>query len=729
MSSDSTIRTYGLSNSGIDVNALVTQLMTAARKPYNALEQKQTLTEYKKEAYSNIYTSINDFNNNTVSNFQLQKTLSPRTVSSSAASVATITAAGDAPTVSHSLAVTQVASGITESSNAAITTGSSKNTMATQFGLTTNSSVMINGVPISIDRTKSINSVVSAINNSTAGVTASYDTITDRFFLYSNNTGSASGIDFTGTNAAGSNFLTQNLKLNVYSSVDSTGITSSDSLLMADSNATLQSQFAGLSGVFQLNVNGNVLKIDTATDSIQSVMKQINKLVDDSGNKIATASYDNGKFTVKANNGAVPLSLSGSDAASINFLNQQLNLKVDSSTAINAGGLSSSANVMVTNAAALSGAVSNKLGQQFSGLSGSFNLNIYDGTTTSKINIDTATDSIQSIMDKINGLKDSSGQQFATASFKDGKFTLQSKNSGTTLDLSGSDAAAMNFLTNQLELNVTSNKKGQDAKFKLDGVSMTEAKNQFTVAGISYSLLSTGTTTASVALDTDAVVKNMQSFVDAYNKVLGSLNSKVNEKYDVKYPPLTDEQRSSMSDTNISLWTDKAKTGLLQNNSILRSLSQAMQNTLTNSVQGISGQYTTAASLGITTGDWTQQGKLSLDSEKLKAALLADSSIAYKIFGTTGPAGAASGIAVQLNGILTDASKSIVAEAGTSAAYNNDKISTLGRSINDMTTQLKTMNDKLDLQQDRYYNQFSAMETALSKLNSQTTYLSSMLGG
>lgn len=717
--SNNSIRSYGYSNSGIDVDSVVTKIMDAKRTSYYNLEKKQTLAEYRKEAYNKLYTSMKDFNKNTVNSMGMQKTLSARTVSSSDASVASITASADAPTVTHSLSVTQLASGVTEVSTGAITTGSSKDTLSQQFGINSGNFLLnINGKSVTVKSTGSINDLVSSINNANADVTASYDTTNDRFYLYSKSTGSSSGIDFSGTSDTGLEFLTDCLKLNIYSGVDSTGATSTNGVT-ASANQTLSNQF-GTSGTMSLQLNGQTVSI-AATDTMQNVIDNINGLVNGAGNSFVKASYVDGKFKLRDIDGS-NVRLSGSDAAAINFLKNQLKLNVTDASTIDTTGVASSSKVVATGA----NTISNALQDQFSNVSGSFSLRIYDGTTTSTISIDTSK-SINDIITSINNIGT------VTASFTDGKFTIKAKDANTTLDFSRSDIKAIDFLHNNLDLNITNARKGQDAKVQVDGVSMTQSKNQFTVAGISYNIKATGSTTASVALDTESVTKSVQSFIDSYNSILKSLNDAVGEEYDSDYLPLSSSEKEDMSENDISTWTAKAKTGILQNDSILNSISQAMQSALTNPVSGITGSYITAESIGIISGDWTQKGQLTLDTDKLTAALEADPDILYKIFGTTGKTDATNGVSARLNDIFETTSKNttlmdqLVTKAGTSASAKSDKKSSLGIDINAMKTRLSEMNDKLNTEQERYYNQFTAMEAALSKLNSQTSYLTSLL--
>jgi len=52
----------------------------------------------------------------------------------------------------------------------------------------------------------------------------------------------------------------------------------------------------------------------------------------------------------------------------------------------------------------------------------------------------------------------------------------------------------------------------------------------------------------------------------------------------------------------------------------------------------------------------------------------------------------------------------------------------MASEYSDYTTTIKKWEDKLSEQEDYYYKKFSAMETALAKLNSQTSSLSGLFG-
>jgi flagellar hook-associated protein 2 len=58
----------------------------------------------------------------------------------------------------------------------------------------------------------------------------------------------------------------------------------------------------------------------------------------------------------------------------------------------------------------------------------------------------------------------------------------------------------------------------------------------------------------------------------------------------------------------------------------------------------------------------------------------------------------------------------------------NESIDLTQNKMSDLDDEISTLEDKLDDMAERYYNKFSAMETALSTLNSQASYISSLFG-
>ncbi len=292
---------------------------------------------------------------------------------------------------------------------------------------------------------------------------------------------------------------------------------------------------------------------------------------------------------------------------------------------------------------------------------------------------------------------------------------------------------------------------GVDAKVELDGTALTRSANTFTEAGITYTLSKVTTESAEVDVsqDTDAVYDVINNFVTAYNKLLETINGKLDEEYDSDYPPLTEAQEEEMSDTEIESWNEQAQTGLLANDMTLSAMIRKMRTAVMSSVSGVTDTLT---SIGITTSTYTEQGKLHIDEDTLKAAIAEDPEAIKSLFtqssasysGTTTVRTLTSsersvrtseeGIAYKLYDILQDYVGTIRDTSGNKglllekAGMENDTSDT----DNSLTTQLESLADKIEAEEERldevedwYYDKFTAMETALSTLSSQYSIISS----
>lgn len=718
-----TNRIFGLSGSGLDVDQLVKEAMKAQRSRYDTLYQKKTQLEWKKTGYNDMYKAINDFRNNTVFNYKLASTLSPKNASTNNENVS-VTAGADAASTNHSLIVTNMAEGVNLTSSGKITTGSSKTTIASQFGLTPGQKFTIkltNGTSskeIEVDTDKSIYEFVSAVNDAGVNIKANYDTTLDRLFLNTSNTGSNAEIDFSGSSDAGLSFIKDNLKISTVAA-PVTSVTGMDNIGLNPLKAPLANQFADMAaaGPFDISiedtVNGNIqtVTIDPQTDTLESVMAKIN---DPAALPSASAfvRYDASSGKMEIFSGvAHALKITSSDADGTALLSNDLKLPTDipmSATSTGSIGLST--------AKALDDTLAHQLG-----VTGSINLNINGKSVT--VN---ATDTVNGLLDKINNMGAN-----ATASYNATTGKIEIEATSGTLDFSQNGADGLSFLNDKLKLQVAN--VGQDADITLDGIQFTESSNVFTIAGLTYTLKGESATpiTVSVHDDIDQTVENVKKFIDAYNKMLDSVNSAIDDPVYRDYLPLTTDQKAEMKDSEITLWEQRAKSGLLHNDPALQSLAYGMRDILASNIAGLDGQYKNAASIGITTGGYAEKGKLYLDDAgetKLREALQQDPDIVYKIFGSKSDNVNEQGLAVRLYDKLKECTDKIETTAGTTASATYDTQSTLGKEINDYDDRMYDMNKRLKDMEDRYYEQYSALETALYKMNQQSSWLSQQLG-
>ena len=279
----------------------------------------------------------------------------------------------------------------------------------------------------------------------------------------------------------------------------------------------------------------------------------------------------------------------------------------------------------------------------------------------------------------------------------------------------------------------------RDAIIYYNGVKYTGDSNTMTINGMTITAKAKTDTAVNVEVsaDTDAAYNNVKKFVKAYNELIEEMNKYYSEK-DAGYDALTEDERSKLSDTQIEKWEEKAKQGLLRRDTTLQTLLSDMRTMLNKGVQVTLADGSTKtmslASIGIVTGDYTENGKLHImgDEEdenyasqenKLRAALEGNDNLVSQIIGGTTEN---KGVGTQMYDYLRKSMTRIEGVRSTQTFYN-DK--TMDSEIDDYDDEIDKWEEKLQALEDKYYNQFAKMESAMAKMQSQQSYLSSLFGG
>ncbi len=362
-------------------------------------------------------------------------------------------------------------------------------------------------------------------------------------------------------------------------------------------------------------------------------------------------------------------------------------------------------------------------------------LGINVGTTFSVNGKDFVVDEKSTINDFTSALS----KMGVSASFDaaQGRFYINASKTGAANDfnVTSNDSSALDILG----LGSKSTKvDARDAIIYYNDVKYTSDSNTMTINGMTITAKAKTDTDVNieVSADTDAAYNTIKNFVKAYNDLIEEMNKYYNEK-DAGYDALTDDEKSSLSDTQIEKWEEKAKQGLLRRDSTLQTLLSNMRTTLNQGVTVTLADGTTKtmslASLGIVTGDYSENGKLHIlgdedDEEyasqdnKLRAALESEDNIVSQIIGGTTEN---KGVGTQMYDYLRKSMTRIEGVRSTQTFYN-DK--TMDSEIDDYDDEIDKWEEKLKALEDKYYDQFAKMESAMAKLQSQQSYLSSLFG-
>ena len=274
-----------------------------------------------------------------------------------------------------------------------------------------------------------------------------------------------------------------------------------------------------------------------------------------------------------------------------------------------------------------------------------------------------------------------------------------------------------------------------DAEAVVDGATMTSSSNTLVVNGLTLNMNDTTYNKTTGEYDTVNVTvsKNTESTYNLIKEALTSYNELVDEMSELyyadsarDYDPLTDEQKEAMTDDEIEQWESKIKSALLRRDTTLGSLMSSMRTALQSSYTDEDGNSYSLSTYGIVTGAYTEYGKLHIygDSEDSTYATYDDRLQAALDEDPDKVMDALSNIFTNLYTTLSDkCAKTSISSALT--FYNDKQYSTYLTSYQE---DLEEIEDRITELSDRYYEQFTAMETALSNLQSQTSSLSSLFG-
>lgn len=313
-----------------------------------------------------------------------------------------------------------------------------------------------------------------------------------------------------------------------------------------------------------------------------------------------------------------------------------------------------------------------------------------------------------------------------------GRFYLSSKATGTengfTIDTDADTLA-------KLGLDYSTDTKGKidasDAKITYNGVDYTSSSNSFSINGLTIEVNKVGEEqNFTVDTDVDGIYDKVKNFVKEYNSLISEMNTLYNADSSRGYEPLTSDEKDAMTEEEVKNWETKIKDSLLRRDDTISSLLTSMRTTLNKSVEvmGSNGQTSrySLASFGIVTGTYTEKGQLHIEGDaddsdysgkddKLKAAITANPEALIKTLTTLG---------TEMYENFQKAMKKT--ESSSALTFYNDV--TLDKEIKEKKENVKSLQEKMQDEEDKYYKQFSAMETAMAKLQSQQTYVSQLFG-
>jgi len=364
---------------------------------------------------------------------------------------------------------------------------------------------------------------------------------------------------------------------------------------------------------------------------------------------------------------------------------------------------------------------------------GTYKLNI-NGT---EISLDKKS-TISSMMSAVN--KSAAGVTMTYSSLTN-SFTLESKEFGGAGKVEVGDTSLGRSLGLVDDNGTVGASEGQNAIFEINGQEVYLNDNTYTLDGNTFTFndnMTIGETyTVNIAKDSTTVKDALKKFVESYNKLIDDVygyigKSPAKDDDGNTYEPLTDAEKEEMSEDEITKWEEKAKQGVLYNDSTVSTVMSQMRSALYTSVTLDDGSKFGIYNLGIkTSSEWSEHGKLQIDENAFDKAFENNEDAIIKLFTDSD-----TGMMKKLNSVIDGAVKSsgaantrgtLVRKAGKAdSSVTTD--STIYKEMVKMQDRLKELQDRYDTKEEYWWKVFTNMETAMADLNSQTSYISSYLG-
>ena len=277
---------------------------------------------------------------------------------------------------------------------------------------------------------------------------------------------------------------------------------------------------------------------------------------------------------------------------------------------------------------------------------------------------------------------------------------------------------------------------GQDAIISLNKAKFTNSTNVFEINGLTLTALSETKAGEDVTIttqdDTDGIYDMIKNFLKEYNSIINEMDKLYNADSASKLEPLTDDEKDALSDKEVEKYEKKIKDALLRRDSNLSSIRTAFTTTMSSGVT-VDGKKMYLSDFGIDTlgyfnaadneknayhidGDPDDENT-SGNADKLKALISSDPDTVVSFF---------SSLSRELYSSMDKLSSAVEGYRSYGSFYDDKKMKS---DYADYTTKIAELEEKVNDYEDKWYSKFSKMETALAKMQSNSSAISSLLGG
>ncbi len=769
------IRITGM-NSGLDTEALISELVSAYRMKTQKYTKAQTKLSWKQEAWKNLNSKISSFYSK-LTNLKYSSAYNIRSATISDATKATVKASSSAINGSYSIKIKQQAkSGYLTGAN--LGDKITANSKLSELGYTTgNGTITVNAngktTDIAVDENTTVSDFVKSLNS--AGLKANFDASHHRIYVASSTTGKNSDFSLTGSDANGADALSK-LGLSVASSADTALYkgwaayalnTNGDPYITYDQNGNAQT-------------NGTYDAARTETN-IAAILEEVRKAPATITNNTAEIKYADAYKALQEMRANNLSNLDAQENADFHTLLKESTLKnvyIDANGELydkladgtyNSRGENKVNYTQAEMDAKGAEEASKKLEalEKKAGFTKEVETKNPDGTVVKETVVDSAqvnayksslttveayeaadASGVQPNADQIKAVQDA----YADGTLDTLKGDLQSEIDAARNTLSDHallDNAA--FTPESITQKITNaagvldgsisvqysagatRVDGQDLVIEVNGAEYTSTTNEITVNGLTINALAeTGEDeiTVNISNNTQGLYDKIKGIIKDYNELINEMTKLYNAGSSRGYEPLTSDEKDAMTDTEIAEWEKKIKDSILRRDDTLGSLLNGMSTAMFKSYSVNGKNYSLSSfgihTLGILNAADNEQNAFHIDGDESDSLTAGNADKLMKAL-TEDPDSVIEFVKQLTSGVYDVINKKMSSTKLSSfnVVYNDKE---MAREYSDYTKTISKWEEKLTKMEDSYYKKFAAMESALATLQSQQSYLASLFG-
>ena len=677
--------------SGLDTESIIQELVAAKQTKVDDAKKAQTKVEWTQDAWADLNTKIKKLYTGTLSNLRYESNFSKKTTIVSDSNVADVVTGDTAMLSVQSLKVKQLAkTGYLTGAEIKTADGekATSGTLLTDLGITAGSSFTINvggkETTITIDDKTTIASLTNKLT--AAGVKVNFDTNNQRFFIGADGSGKDADFTITALDDNGTDALSK-LGILVY---DDT------SKAVYQKYADMQTDTNARNAAIESRVNELLKSYTSEKKSLQSDIEAL-QAKQDALVEAFEEEYvgEDGTFDI-------------TNADERNARKAEINEKIELLTS------QLEDDTLTEDDKAAMQAELNKLEGELSYIDG------YDANEKA----------ISEKQDRIDVLDRDYLNDDGTAGTE---LRLEAEN-----DVQKKIDQAVSVIDNWTDLEKGTGAvkiAGQDAVIELNGATFNSTDNTFEINGLTITCKEeTGAreVTLTTQTDTSGIYDMIKNFITEYSSLINEMDKLYNAESSSGYEPLTDEEKEAMSESEIEKWEAKIKDSLLRRDSNLSTISSAFKEIMASGFE-VNGKKMYLFDFGIETAGYFNAADneknayhiygdedddvYASETNKLKAMISSDPDAVASFF---------SQLSRSLYSKITEMTSSVKDYRSYGNVYDDLK---LKADYDDYTTKIADLEEKLQDYEDKWYSKFAAMETALAKMQSNSSAITSLLGG